>query len=126
MRISDWSSEVCASDLLAEVAIGGSARPPVQAGWNIPRVMADRQSATASSLSCLAAQDRMSDAEFIVDMMMWLARRGLTFFAAPSRTESTSRPEKRSVRSEEHTSELQSLMRISYACFCLKNKTNII
>src|SRR3546814_4504269 len=29
-------------------------------------------------------------------------------------------------RSEEHTSELQSLMRISYAVFCLKNKTNVI
>src|SRR3546814_9716049 len=29
-------------------------------------------------------------------------------------------------RSEEHTSELQSLMRISYAVFCLKNKINII
>src|SRR3546814_9303462 len=28
------------------------------------------------------------------------------------------------VRSEEHTSELQSLMRISYAVFCLKNKKN--
>src|SRR3546814_4697495 len=28
-------------------------------------------------------------------------------------------------RSEEHTSELQSLMRISYAVFCLKTKTNI-
>src|SRR3546814_7038896 len=28
-------------------------------------------------------------------------------------------------RSEEHTSELQSLMRISYAVFCLKNKTKI-
>src|SRR3546814_3680690 len=28
------------------------------------------------------------------------------------------------VRSEEHTSELQSLMRISYAVFCLKNKTS--
>src|SRR3546814_10901711 len=27
-------------------------------------------------------------------------------------------------RSEEHTSELQSLMRISYAVFCLKNKKN--
>src|SRR3546814_4200251 len=27
-------------------------------------------------------------------------------------------------RSEEHTSELQSLMRISYAVFCLKKKTN--
>src|SRR3546814_4457909 len=30
----------------------------------------------------------------------------------------------RSTRSEEHTSELQSLMRISYAVFCLKKKTN--
>src|SRR3546814_10788491 len=32
----------------------------------------------------------------------------------------------RALRSEEHTSELQSLMRISYAVFCLKKKTNII
>src|SRR3546814_624188 len=30
------------------------------------------------------------------------------------------------IRSEEHTSELQSLMRISYAVFCLKNKKNIL
>src|SRR3546814_5563259 len=30
----------------------------------------------------------------------------------------------RGLRSEEHTSELQSLMRISYAVFCLKKKTN--
>src|SRR3546814_7649252 len=30
------------------------------------------------------------------------------------------------LRSEEHTSELQSLMRISYAVFCLKKKNNII
>src|SRR3546814_5408340 len=37
----------------------------------------------------------------------------------------TSDPHTPSVmRSEEHTSELQSLMRISYAVFCLKNKTN--
>src|SRR3546814_8989269 len=35
----------------------------------------------------------------------------------------TGRPVERSVRSEEHTSELQSLMRISYAVFCLKKKT---
>src|SRR3546814_8102219 len=33
-------------------------------------------------------------------------------------------PPKISVRSEEHTSELQSLMRISYAVFCLKKKNN--
>src|SRR3546814_7831305 len=34
-------------------------------------------------------------------------------------------PEPRDPRSEEHTSELQSLMRISYAVFCLKKKKNI-
>src|SRR3546814_9803534 len=33
------------------------------------------------------------------------------------------RPPRRLLRSEEHTSELQSLMRISYAVFCLKKKT---
>src|SRR3546814_5045086 len=33
-------------------------------------------------------------------------------------------PEWQSLRSEEHTSELQSLMRLSYAVFCLKKKTN--
>src|SRR3546814_8160376 len=32
----------------------------------------------------------------------------------------------RQIRSEEHTSELQSLMRISYAVFCLKTKTQIL
>src|SRR3546814_3282335 len=35
-------------------------------------------------------------------------------------------PDVRNVRSEEHTSELQSLMRISYAVFCLKKKKNIL
>src|SRR3546814_9657311 len=34
------------------------------------------------------------------------------------------RRDRNSSRSEEHTSELQSLMRISYAVFCLKKKTN--
>src|SRR3546814_10347366 len=36
-----------------------------------------------------------------------------------------SQPPVKNVRSEEHTSELQSLMRISYAVFCLKKKKNI-
>src|SRR3546814_4378759 len=40
--------------------------------------------------------------------------------------EQTSPPSSLSVRSEEHTSELQSLMRISYAVFCLKKKKKII
>src|SRR3546814_7122602 len=43
------------------------------------------------------------------------------FCSSPAVTRSMSLP---AVRSEEHTSELQSLMRISYAVFCLKKKTN--
>src|SRR3546814_8197150 len=43
--------------------------------------------------------------------------RTVLFAAAPQRMTRT--------RSEEHTSELQSLMRISYAVFCLKKKKNI-
>src|SRR3546814_3120288 len=38
------------------------------------------------------------------------------------RAEETLRPWRLDARSEEHTSELQSLMRISYAVFCLKKK----
>src|SRR3546814_4773580 len=41
-----------------------------------------------------------------------------------SRLVSDHHPRRAIGRSEEHTSELQSLMRISYAVFCLKKKTN--
>src|SRR3546814_10186998 len=54
----------------------------------------------------------------------------LTFSTVPLRPTTASRPSNatvtpgsfKSMRSEEHTSELQSLMRISYAVFCLKKK----
>src|SRR3546814_10187544 len=56
----------------------------------------------------------------------------MSVFARPQRAQglyraqrATFRPTERGTRSEEHTSELQSLMRISYAVFCLKKKTNI-
>src|SRR3546814_18314324 len=41
---------------------------------------------------------------------------------SPARPVMTGQPQ--DIRSEEHTSELQSLMRISYAVFCLKKKKN--
>src|SRR3546814_10127798 len=44
--------------------------------------------------------------------------------ALVKRYRAASAPSTCAVRSEEHTSELQSLMRISYAVFCLKKKTN--
>src|SRR3546814_1789069 len=59
----------------------------------------------------------------------WLGPTGRRYFpdfAARSRyTAGCWRVRARPDRSEEHTSELQSLMRISYAVFCLKKKTKI-
>src|SRR3546814_5475866 len=50
---------------------------------------------------------------------------GLHRIRVPLRRRLHSRPERHDDnRSEEHTSELQSLMRISYAVFCLKKKNN--
>src|SRR3546814_1272059 len=50
----------------------------------------------------------------------------LLFGGGSAKAETTERAVKTPIRSEEHTSELQSLMRISYAVFCLKKKTTYI
>src|SRR3546814_7413276 len=49
---------------------------------------------------------------------------GIAGFGAIENGERTRCGKRRRLRSEEHTSELQSLMRISYAVFCVKKKTN--
>src|SRR3546814_8228176 len=51
-------------------------------------------------------------------------RRDAVLTAGAARVETRSTAVEAHHRSEEHTSELQSLMRISYAVFCLKKKTN--
>src|SRR3546814_9001559 len=101
MRISDWSSDVCSSDLIAaldpaalalagaedmELAVGGLARDQRA---DLPRPDIERR-------------DDLFDA----------------------RRRHRSNPRSTGWRSEEHTSELQSLMRISSAVFCLKKKNN--
>src|SRR3546814_1138172 len=96
MRISDWSSDVCSSDLLGDAA--GAQSPPDHRPA-VPFV-GGRRRARHDGRS--AERDRCR-----------MERRG----AAGDGVGGT-------IRSEEHTSELQSLMRISYAVFCLKKKTN--
>src|SRR3546814_3754271 len=54
-----------------------------------------------------------------------LGRAGVAGRLVQHQREPGGRVERRAVRSEEHTSELQSLMRISYAVFCLKKKKRI-
>src|SRR3546814_9204901 len=94
MRISDWSSDVCSSDLQ-----GAAGSPPIRAAWK--RASAPPPSAWRCGPPAAAPRAIAAGAEP----------------APPS-----SRP--RAPRSEEHTSELQSLMRISYAVFCLKKTIN--
>src|SRR3546814_1274311 len=91
MRISDWSSDVCSSDL---------GRPIPKK--NRPTKAQNYPAYRMAILGGLAATVTKSD----------VANRGCEQPWAAGQ-----------VRSEEHTSELQSLMRISYAVFCLKKKT---
>src|SRR3546814_3929629 len=105
MRISDWSSDVCSSDLRADRCpqvrrldrrTAGDPGPEYPAQQGHPRFQGLRQA--------LRLPGRAHD-------------QGWRFPASVAR--------RRAARSEEHTSELQSLMRISYAVFCLKKKNKI-
>src|SRR3546814_10225885 len=96
MRISDWSSDVCSSDL-----------PDARDSQQIEHPPRDRE---------IARLDRESEPQIGVDRViaLILQRIGAQLVDEPD-----------PARSEEHTSELQSLMRISYAVFCLKKKKKI-
>src|SRR3546814_10006371 len=98
MRISDWSSDVCSSDLHFED--GGIGRRPADA-----------------ELFQLAHQAGFRIARRRLGEMLF--RRDLV---AVERIAGLQLGQPVVGRSEEHTSELQSLMRISYAVFCLKKK----
>src|SRR3546814_4315383 len=109
MRISDWSSDVCSSDLdrvlivvtlrrepdqlVVEIAHRGPAFDPT-ASPAVPDLDADLDERPIGGLG-------IHFAKTLLDSLSYVRRRD---------------------RSEEHTSELQSLMRISYAVFCLKKK----
>src|SRR3546814_1837811 len=96
MRISDWSSDVCSSDLHNRAGAAHKARP-------LPRASSGR--------SVRATWDWYRTSAHRPWWFSFLANRKWNISGTLS-------------RSEEHTSELQSLMRISYAVFCLKKKNN--
>src|SRR3546814_3682018 len=122
MRISDWSSAVCSSDLpIIRIGpvdgipklhdqrdVGQQIRDaPGRIGMcQIVRRFFSRQLAGRSAAKELAipGESPMKFAAEIVRLRIGQVSCGIL------------------LRSEEHTSELQSLMRISYAVFCLKKK----
>src|SRR3546814_3432744 len=110
MRISDWSSDVCSSDLHArELAMRAGLRGPTRA--DIPFMI------EAAAKTAWATDKGMTIAIGVVTALRE-ARILLPSISTIERASSAGRAR----RSEEHTSELQSLMRISYAVFCLKKK----
>src|SRR3546814_7862152 len=106
MRISDWSSDVCSSDLQVKIPTG------IQSGREIRH-----RGAGMPVLQGRGRGDLVVRIE--VETPTRLNARQKELLEAFRETETGEEcPE----RSEEHTSELQSLMRISYAVFCLKKK----
>src|SRR3546814_8558945 len=116
MRISDWSSDVCSSDLIADhvpeqdVCLGDTSGRLAIVGWG----------STFGPIHQAVLRQRAKgrDVSHIHIRHVWPLPKNLG--ALLKSYEKVIVPE----RSEEHTSELQSLMRISYAVFCLKKKTN--
>src|SRR3546814_4848519 len=121
MRISDWSSDVCSSDLRTAGSRIRTARGIGPARASIPRMgPAGRRRRLAAPGPGLPATDRT-----LARTTAALHRQDAGKLAACGRAarDAARRHGDRNARSEEHTSELQSLMRISYAVFCLKKKT---
>src|SRR3546814_4400519 len=115
MRISDWSSDVCSADLAADGAHGRAATSRLESDLaaGVEAVL----HATGHAGSRPAQRRHRSAATGTSDAAE--ARCHARAAGLSGRGEAVGRrcP---TGRSEEHTSELQSLMRISYAVFCLK------
>src|SRR3546814_6315766 len=113
MRISDWSSYVCSSDLAPVVCVNISRR---RAHAEDPAWREDRLDFETLDPGVASVLKRGTDAALDLDLDTFVVR-------VECRCIDLQHPIKKLRRSEEHTSELQSLMRISYAVFCLKKKT---
>src|SRR3546814_4593585 len=118
MRISDWSSDVCSSDLLTVT----EAAPPARAGSAafIETQIDDEDPYVQQSVGYTL---RLYYATPLVSGQLDQATPdGASLQRVGSDLQYTRLVGGKRYRSEEHTSELQSLMRISYAVFCLKKK----
>src|SRR3546814_6888236 len=112
MRISDWSSDVCSSDLRR--IVDNVADPDILQIADHLKIAADYPVIQVflpfnhGKLHFRRSVDRLAVADDVDEIYRDILDPGIEAHRNP--------------RSEEHTSELQSLMRISYAVFCLKKK----
>src|SRR3546814_9264124 len=128
MRISDWSSDVCSS-YLPPMAISSAASGP----RSIPALRRKRVGTPVRAPNRTGERRRLRPGgsglrrhphgreAFLDDALVQAGGVGRAAVEGHDRHPDGGGQR----RSEEHTSELTSLMRISYAVFCLKKKTNI-
>src|SRR3546814_2657773 len=126
MRISDWSSDVCSSDLAHLSRYAEELQPGdrVKQGEVIGYV-GTTGLATGPNLhyEVLAKETPLNPVKLDLPPRRVLTGEELARFQSTTAEQIATLPTGVE-RSEEHTTELQSLMRISYAVFCLKKKTN--
>src|SRR3546814_6547544 len=134
MRISDWSSDVCSSDLgggsnslalsgsstlAGNVALGGNGSSLGLSGS--AQINGDVDFGGGASTLTLSGTAALNGAIGNAGNVA-VAMNGGTLNAGNKGAVALASLAVGASRSEEHTSELQSLMRISYAVFCLKKK----
>src|SRR3546814_1143508 len=120
MRISEWSSDVCSSDLIAEYgrrngSIVDVGRPVVEEAVGQRMALSDCNGRQLNAIGHITNRKNTRHRGPILGI-------DRDAVVGSGRHSYLVEPERSDVRSEEHTSELQSLMRISYAVFCLKKK----
>src|SRR3546814_7007784 len=127
MRISDWSSDVCSSDLSFDIGTGPLEPDPyimetgkVDLGvyYTKDRFEAEKEIFGRVWLNVAEAAEIPNPGDWVVRDV---AVRSASVVIVRGKDNQV-RAFHNICRSEEHTSELQSLMRISYAVFCLKKK----
>src|SRR3546814_3925568 len=129
MRISDWSSDVCSSDLgnvRDFVALQRATTPDPATGKPDPAAV-DAFMAAHPETRAFGELMRTRPIPSSFANGSYHSINAFRFVDANGSSRAvhwSMQPEAAFSRSEEHTSELQSLMRISYAVFCLKKKTN--
>src|SRR3546814_4689329 len=134
MRISDWSSDVCSSDLsgppslscnLSSVGIS-SRQGPHQVAQMLSSTILPRKSVSVTDLPLPSLKRSSATVRGASCKDMTADSRPASVDGAAAVSGSASPLATRPNRSEEHTSELPSLMRISYAVFCLKHKNTTL
>src|SRR3546814_7293856 len=110
MRISDWSSDVCSSDLPALV----------ERGWALAKALFAQPEEVKRAYHVPGGGGQRGYTPLGTEIARDATENDLKEFWHIGRDLPPGHPFTAAMRSEEHTSELQSLMRISYAVFCLK------